>query len=154
MFRAEKSMFRPPGNISQAARFLGKNNVWSVVPLLSCSTVPAIHKLCHCSTVPVYLHTCTLFKLAHTFAHLDIYTLAHPCTFAHFLHLHTLLHTWTFNTCSHFLLIFACNIANLHTFDTCAQFCTLLHSFGRVVVNNEWLLTRLGAGFFKSWYMY
>jgi len=24
----------------------------------------------------------------------------------------------------------------------------------RVVANNEWLLARLGQGFFESWYMY
>ena len=28
MFRTEKTMFRPPGDVSQAARVLGKNNVW------------------------------------------------------------------------------------------------------------------------------
>ena len=27
MFRTEKTMFRPPGDVSQAARILGKNNV-------------------------------------------------------------------------------------------------------------------------------
>ena len=27
-FRAEKAMFMPPGDVSQAARILGKNNVW------------------------------------------------------------------------------------------------------------------------------
>ena len=27
-FRAEKTMNRPPGDVSQAARILGKNNVW------------------------------------------------------------------------------------------------------------------------------
>ena len=32
MFRTEKTMFRPPGDVSQAARILGKNNVWSGAP--------------------------------------------------------------------------------------------------------------------------
>ena len=28
MFRTEKTMFRPPGDVRQAARILGKNNAW------------------------------------------------------------------------------------------------------------------------------
>ena len=80
--------------------FFSKSHVQlSVVPLLSCSTVPAMHKLCHCSTVQLFKYICTL---------------------AHFLRLHTLLHTWTFTH----LHIFA----HLHTFYTYTHFCTLEHS--------------------------
>ena len=80
--------------------FFSKSHVQlSVVPLLSCSTVPAMHKLCHCSTVQLFQYICTL---------------------AHFLRLHTLLHTWTF-THLHIL-------AHLHTFYTYTHFCTLEHS--------------------------
>ena len=33
MFRTDKTMFRPPGDVSQAARIVGKNNVcWLTSP--------------------------------------------------------------------------------------------------------------------------
>ena len=32
MFRTEKTMFRPPGGVSQAARIFGKKNVWPTHP--------------------------------------------------------------------------------------------------------------------------
>ena len=43
MFRTEKTMFRPPGDVSQAARILGKNNVCPAPPALRKSPPSTCH---------------------------------------------------------------------------------------------------------------
>ena len=45
MFTAEKTMFRPPGDVSQAARILGKNNVWCKCAKM-CGKVCKLAKMC------------------------------------------------------------------------------------------------------------
>ena len=103
-------------SVTERKIFYSQNHVQlKTVPLLSCSTLPAmlvlpaVHNLCHCSTVKLFqpictlFHSYTLFTLAYTFAHLDIYTLLHSFTF-----LHTLSHFWTL---AHF-----CTFAHLHIF--------------------------------------
>ena len=92
--------------------FFSSQNHMCNCQLLSCSTVPAVHKLCHCSTIQLFkpictlLHTCTLFMLAHSFAHLDIYT--HFCKFNPILYTCTFLHICT--------LACFCTFSHLHIF--------------------------------------